>query len=80
LKFAASFVAENKTTFKASVGLEKVDMSNDFYHLSGSDNIILIYTNRYRENPLVIKGAGAGADVTASGIVGDIIRSGNHLE
>lgn len=80
LKFAASFIAENKTTFKASVGLEKVDMSNDFYHLSGSDNIILIYTDRYRENPLVIKGAGAGADVTASGIVGDIIRSGNHLE
>ena len=80
LKFAASFLAENKTTFKASVGLEKVDMSNDFYHLSGSDNIILIYTDRYRENPLVIKGAGAGADVTASGIVGDIIRSGNHLE
>lgn len=80
LKFAASFVAENKTSFKASVGLEKVDMNNDFYHLSGSDNIILIYTDRYRENPLVIKGAGAGADVTASGIVGDIIRSGNHLE
>lgn len=80
LKFAASFVAENKNSFKASVGLEKVDMNNDFYHLSGSDNIILIYTDRYRENPLVIKGAGAGADVTASGIVGDIIRSGNHLE
>ena len=55
-------------------------MNNDFYHLSGSDNIVLIYTDRYRENPLVIKGAGAGADVTASGIVGDIIRSGNHLE
>jgi len=80
LKFVATFVAENKTSFKASVGLEKVDMVNDFYHLSGSDNIILIYTDRYRENPLVIKGAGAGADVTASGIVGDIIRSGNHLE
>lgn len=80
LKFVATFIAENKTSFKASVGLEKVDMVNDFYHLSGSDNIILIYTDRYRENPLVIKGAGAGADVTASGIVGDIIRSGNHLE
>ena len=43
----------------------------------GKDNIVLFYTNRYKDQPLIIKGAGAGAEVTASGIFGDIIRTGN---
>ena len=62
---------------KAAVGLEEIPEGHDFYHLSGSDNIVLFYTDRYREQPLIVKGAGAGADVTASGIFADIIRSGN---
>ena len=61
---------------KARVGLQEIDPSHDFYNLEGSDNIILFYTNRYKNQPLIVKGAGAGADVTAGGIFGDIIRIG----
>ncbi len=60
---------------KASVGLQHINKENDFYHLYGKDNIVLFYTRRYPQQPLVIKGAGAGADVTASGIFADIIRT-----
>ncbi|MFN5986439.1 MAG: hypothetical protein ACK42B_07195 [Chitinophagaceae bacterium] len=49
--------------------------SSDFYHLYGKDNLVLFYSMRYPELPLVIKGAGAGADVTASGVFADIIRA-----
>lgn len=60
---------------KASVGLQHIPEGHDLFHLYGKDNVVLFYTNRYSEQPLVIKGAGAGADVTASGIFGDIIRT-----
>jgi aspartokinase/homoserine dehydrogenase 1 len=69
LKFVATY--ENG---KASVGLQHIPAESDFYHLYGKDNLVLFYTNRYPEQPLVIKGAGAGADVTASGVFADIIR------
>ncbi len=72
LKFVASY--ENG---KASVGLQHVGPAHDFYHLYGKDNIVLFYTDRYPEQPLVIKGAGAGAEVTASGVFADIIRAAN---
>jgi bifunctional aspartokinase / homoserine dehydrogenase 1 len=68
------FVAE-LSDGKASVGLQHIEPSNDLYHLYGKDNVVLFYTQRYTEQPLVIKGAGAGADVTASGIFADIIRA-----
>ena len=61
---------------KASVGLQKIQPDHDFYNLEGSDNIILFYTKRYNKQPLIVKGAGAGAEVTAGGIFGDIIRIG----
>jgi len=61
---------------KASVGLQHIDPQHDFYHLYGKDNIVLFYTDRYVDQPLVIKGAGAGADITASGVFADIIRTG----
>ena len=70
LKFVASY--ENG---KAKVGLQQIDPSHDFYHLFGKDNVVLFYTNRYTEQPLVVKGAGAGAEVTASGVFADIIRA-----
>ena len=70
LKFVAKF--ENG---KAAVGLQHIDPQHDFYHLYGKDNVVLFYTNRYTEQPLVIKGAGAGAEVTASGVFADIIRA-----
>ena len=60
---------------KASVGLQHINKEQDLYHLYGKDNVELFYTNRYIQQPLVIKGAGAGADVTASGIFADIIRA-----
>lgn len=58
---------------KARVGLEQVDASCAYYQLDGKDNIVLVYSRRYNEQPLVIKGAGAGASVTASGVFADII-------
>jgi aspartokinase/homoserine dehydrogenase 1 len=70
LKFVASY--ENG---QASVGLKHIEPASDFYHLYGKDNIVLFYTVRYPEQPLVIKGAGAGADVTASGVFADILRA-----
>lgn len=69
LKFVASY--ENG---KASVGLQHIPSNSDFYHLYGKDNLVLFFTERYPEQPLVIKGAGAGAEVTASGVFADIIR------
>lgn len=63
---------------KAVVKLASVKQDHPFYSLSGSDNIILITTERYRERPLVIRGPGAGAAVTAAGVFADIIRIGNY--
>lgn len=60
---------------KAAVGLQQVDEQSDFYHLYGKDNVVLFYTDRYPQQPLVVKGAGAGAEVTASGVFADIIRA-----
>jgi aspartokinase/homoserine dehydrogenase 1 len=70
LKFVATY-----EDGEAAVGLQHIDPVHDFYHLYGKDNIVLFYTDRYPNQPLVIKGAGAGADVTASGVFADIIRS-----
>mgnify|MGYP001760068211 CR=1 FL=1 len=68
------YVAEFKEG-KAKVGLQHVASESDLFHLYGKDNIVIFKTLRYSEQPLVIKGAGAGAEVTASGIFADIIRS-----
>ena len=70
LKFVASY-----DDGKASVGLQHIDPKHDLYHLYGKDNVVLFYTDRYKEQPLVVKGAGAGAEVTASGVFADIIRA-----
>jgi len=72
LKFVAQF-----EDGKASVGLQFIPKEHPFYNLEGKDNIVLFYTNRYVDQPLLIKGAGAGAAVTASGIFADVIRIGN---
>ncbi|MGL4332163.1 MAG: ACT domain-containing protein, partial [Bacteroidales bacterium] len=58
-----------------SVGLEAVPEESDFYNLGGKDNAVLFYTECYPDYPLVVKGAGAGAAVTASGLFSDIIRA-----
>ena len=67
------FVAEYDKGI-AKVGLQHIPANSDFYHLYGKDNLVLFYTERYPEQPLVVKGAGAGAEVTASGVFADIIR------
>lgn len=73
LKYVAKFeIIEG--VCKASVGLKEIPQDHPFYQLEGSDNIVLFQTERYPIQPLIVKGAGAGADVTASGIFADIIR------
>ncbi len=59
---------------KASVELVTVDQSHPSYDLAGSNNIVLLTTDRYRELPMVIKGYGAGAEVTAAGVFADLMR------
>ncbi len=70
LKYIASF-----DNGRASVGLQSIGPDHNFANLAGKDNAVLFYTDRYPEQPLVIKGAGAGADVTAAGVFADIIRA-----
>jgi aspartokinase/homoserine dehydrogenase 1 len=63
---------------KASITLQMVDEQHPFYMLSGSENIISFTTDRYKERPLVVKGPGAGAEVTAAGVFADIINVGGE--
>ncbi|MEA4985905.1 Bifunctional aspartokinase/homoserine dehydrogenase 1 [bioreactor metagenome] len=60
-----------------SVGLQEVDMRHPFYELEGSNNIIMIKTERYYDYPMIIKGYGAGASVTAAGVFADIMSIAN---
>ncbi len=62
---------------KCEVGLQEVDSRHPFYDLEGSNNIVMIHTERYLEYPMIIKGYGAGASVTAAGVFGDIISIAN---
>lgn len=64
---------------KIDISVKEVDASHPFYNLSGPDNIVAIYSQRYPMNPLVIKGAGAGAAVTAGGIMADVLSIVNQL-
>jgi aspartokinase/homoserine dehydrogenase 1 len=61
---------------KVKIGLQMVDETHPFYALSGSDNIISFITDRYKERPMVVKGPGAGAEVTAAGVFADIVHVG----
>ncbi len=69
LRLVASFDGK-----KAKVELREFTAEHPFYNLEGSDSIVLFYTARYHKNPLVVKGAGAGAEVTAAGVFADVIR------
>ena len=70
LKFVARYADGH-----AAVGLQQVVPGHDLYDLRGKDNVVLFTTDRYVDQPLVVKGAGAGAEVTASGVFADIIRA-----
>jgi bifunctional aspartokinase / homoserine dehydrogenase 1 len=64
---------------KAKIGLQTVGPEHPFYSLSGSENIVSFTTERYLHNPLVVKGPGAGAEVTAMGVFGDLISLSSFL-
>ena len=53
--------------------MQEVDRRHPFYELEGSNNIVMISTERYKDYPMIIKGYGAGDDVTAAGVFADII-------
>ena len=72
-------IVANWNPEKATVEVIEVDHTHPFYNLKGSDNIILIKTKRYFDNPLIISGPGAGAAVTAAGVFGDILGISNLL-
>ena len=72
LKYVAKFNADEASTQPMEVASD-----HPFYHLDGKDNIVSFKSRRYFTQPLVIKGAGAGAEVTASGIFADIIKAAN---
>lgn len=74
LRFIASY-----EDGKAKIGLSAVDASHPFYALAGSENIVSFTTDRYEHNPLVVKGPGAGAEVTAMGVFADIISLSSFL-
>lgn len=59
---------------KISVGLKQIPKNSDIGTLNGPDNIAVIKTNRYNKNPLIIKGPGAGKEVTAAGVFGDLLK------
>ncbi len=71
-RFVASFEEGN-----AEVGLQEIGQRHPFYDLEGSNNLIIYRTERYNEFPMLIKGYGAGADVTAAGVFADIIKVSN---
>jgi aspartokinase/homoserine dehydrogenase 1 len=60
---------------KVQIKIESVGAEHPFFNLTGSDNIISVTTQRYLNNPLVVKGPGAGAEVTAAGVFADIMRA-----
>ena len=66
--------AKNVATSKLVVKLEEVDESSPIGRLSGADSLFEIYTETYGDNPIIIQGAGAGAQVTARGVLGDLFR------
>lgn len=76
LKFIARMEASDGKAH-CSIGLEKVDRHSPFYDLEGSNNIVMLHTERYDPHPMMVRGYGAGAAVTAAGVFGDILDVAN---
>ncbi len=64
---------------KITIGVRSIGKTHPFYMMDGADNVISFTTKRYHDRPLVIKGPGAGAEVTASGVFADIVAMGSYL-
>ena len=69
LRYIATWDGQN-----ATVELKAVGSKNPFYHQNGRENFIVFTTKRYKDTPMIIKGHGAGAGVTAAGVLGDILK------
>ncbi|KAK7205519.1 homoserine dehydrogenase-domain-containing protein [Myxozyma melibiosi] len=74
LRFVGKIDLSGESAQKVKVGIEKYDAAHPFASLKGSDNVIAFYTKRYGKNPLIIQGAGAGSEVTAMGVLGDVLK------
>ena len=77
LRLVATYNLGKNNNYECEVALREVERGHPFYDLEGSNNIIMITTERYNEHPMVIKGYGAGATVTAAGVFADIISIAN---
>lgn len=77
LRYVGSIDMHNK---QLEVGLQKFDTSHPIAGLKGSINAISFHSHRYGSNPLIVQGSGAGADVTAMGVTGDVIKVCNFLQ
>ena len=78
LRYVATFTTDEANRPQAEVGLKSLPQAHTFCQLDGSDNAVMIWSDRYRERPLIVQGAGAGADVTAMGVFADIMRFAHH--
>ena len=76
-KVRAIAAVQNAASLYDILALEEVEQNHPFYNLEGSNNIILLTTERYREYPMLIQGYGAGASVTAAGVFADIMSIAN---
>jgi len=73
------YVARLGADGSAAVALDAVDADHPFSNINLTDNIVQFETDRYSANPLVVQGPGAGPEVTAGGVFGDLLRLAHHL-
>lgn len=76
-RFVAKMEVDDEGNAHASVGLQLVGISHAFYELEGSNNIVTLTTERYKEYPMLIQGYGAGASVTAAGVFANVMSIAN---
>lgn len=76
-RFVAKMEVGEDDTVNASVGLQEIPQSHSFYKLEGSNNIVTLTTERYKEYPMLIQGFGAGASVTAAGVFANVLSIAN---
>jgi aspartokinase/homoserine dehydrogenase 1 len=75
LRYVGRLTAEGEAT----VGVAHLERDHPFANVALTDNVVRFVTDRYRDNPLVVQGPGAGAEVTAAGVFGDLLRLAAQL-
>lgn len=76
-RFVAKMEIEDNGKVNTSVGLQEIPQNHPFYNLEGSNNIVTLTTDRYKEYPMLIQGFGAGASVTAAGVFANVLSIAN---